>query len=297
MTFVLIAIIIVLLTSSIPSKLTLPNRGVIASPTTAHHTFWLLGSIMGWNQTRPGPLVTVTDGDFVTIMYSSVDSAPHTWFIDVNSNNMPDPGEISSPTIVASAAPFVNFTFTLTVGTNIPSTGDFTYRCSYHPTMMFGTFRVQAPVVMPDFKIAMSSSTLTVAQGASRNVVVTLTSISGFSGIVSLTYSLSSSGPQVTFSPTSLAVPSGGSINSTLGVSAASSGTYSTPVSQGSYTITVTATSGSLVHTSTLSLTVGSPSGVGDLTGSAIIIGGVGAGIVVAAAAVYALRRRTRTTT
>jgi hypothetical protein len=101
----------------------------------------------------------------------------------------------------------------------------------------------------------------------------------------------------VTFSPTSLLVPSGGSINSTLGVSTPSSGTYSSPVSQGSYTVNVTATSGLLVHTSTLSLTVGSPSGVGDLTGSAIIVGGVGVAIAAAATAVYALRRRTRTKT
>jgi plastocyanin len=294
MTIVVIAIVIIPLASSIPSKPTLASHNVIASPTTAHHTFWLLGSIMGWNQSRPGPLVTVTDGDLVTIMYNSVDSAPHTWFVDANNNNIPDPGEISSPTVTTSATLYVNFTFTLKVGTNVPSAGDFTYRCSYHPTMMFGTFRVQA---MPDFKIGLSSPTLTVAPGASRNVVVTLTSLAGFSSTVALTSSISPTGPQVTFSPTSLLVPSGGSINSTLGVSTPSSGTYSSPVSQGSYTVNVTATSGLLVHTSTLSLTVGSPSGVGDLTGSAIIIGGVGAGIVVAAAAVYALRRRTRTTT
>src|SRR6266849_5355217 len=145
MTVVLIAIVIVVLFSSIPSMNTLASRSVILGPTTAHYTFWLLGSIMGWNQTRPGPLVAVTDGDLVTIMYNSIDGAPHTWFIDVNNNNMPPAsGGISSPRIASSATPFVNFTFTLTVGTNIPSTGDFTYRCSYHPTMMFGTFRVQA---------------------------------------------------------------------------------------------------------------------------------------------------------
>jgi len=297
MTLVVIAIVIISLASSIPSKPTLASRNVIASPTTAHHTFWLLGSIMGWNQTRSGPLVTVTDGDLVTIMYNSVDSAPHTWFIDVNGNNMPDSGEIASTTITTSAAPFVNFTFTLTVGTNIPSTGDFTYRCSYHPAMMFGTLRVQAAVVMPDFKPALSSSTLTVAQGASGSVVVTLTSLNGFSGTVSLTYALSPLGPHVTFNPATVSVSSSGPTASTLSVSAASSGAYSTPVSQGSYTVTVTGTSGSLVHSATLALTVGSSSGVGVLPSAAIIGGGIAAAIAVVAGTVYVLRRRPRTNT
>src|SRR5260370_18867958 len=126
MTIVLVAIVIVPLFSSIPPKNSLANRIMIASPTTAHHTFWLLGSIMGWNQTMPGPLVSVTDGDLVTIMYNSIDSYAHTWFIDVNNNNVPDSGEISSATVTTSATPFVNFTFTLRVGTNIPSTGIFT---------------------------------------------------------------------------------------------------------------------------------------------------------------------------
>ena len=288
---ILIVILIVPLDLSIHSKNTSATRSVISTPTTSHRTFWLLGAIMGWNQTRPGPLVSVTDGDLVTIMYNSVDSYPHTWFIDVNNNNVPDSGEISSPTVTTSANPFVNFTFTLKVGTNIPSTGDFTYKCSYHPAVMFGTIRVQASTA-PDFKIALSYSTLTVAQGSSGNVMVTLTSLNGFSGTVSLTSTLSSLGPQVTFSPASVAVSSSAPATSTLSVSATSSGAYSTPVSQGSYNVNVTGTSGSLAHSATLTLTVGSPSGAGALPSVAVIGGGIVAAIAVVAGIVYALRRR-----
>jgi hypothetical protein len=127
--------------------------------------------------------------------------------------------------------------------------------------------------------------------------MVTLTSFNGFSGTVSLTSTLSSVGPQVTFSPSSVAVSSSGPTSSTLSVSSASSGAYSTPVSQGNYNVSVIGTSGSLVHSATLSLTVGSSSGVGGLPGSAIIGGGIAAAIAVVAGTVYLLRRRSKTKT
>src|SRR6267143_2088430 len=356
---------------------------ITLSPSSVHLTFWLRGNyLQNWNQTNPATLIVVTDGDTVTVLYNSIDNAPHTWFIDVNGNNVPDNGEISSTTM-ASSPTFVNFTFTLEVGTNIPSTGDFTYKCSVHPTMMFGTFRVQAAavpnftitanpttigpintravgtstitvaptngfsgtvtlstvpstglnasilpasilggsgtatlsvnsttagsysvtvtgtgspgsrsttvtvtVVVPDFKIALSSSSLTVAPGSSGTVMVTLTSVTGFSGTLSLTSTLSSPGPQLTFSPTSVSLSSSGSVSSTLTVSAVSLGAYSTPVPQGTYSVNVTGTSGSLVHSAPLALTIGSSSGAGALPTSVIIGGGVAAVVAVVAALV-----------
>ena len=156
---------------------------------------------------------------------------------------------------------------------------------------------VAVTVVMPDFKIALSPSTLTVAPGSSGNVMVILTSLNGFSGMVSLTHTISPPGPMITFSPASLAVSSSGPVSSTLNVSAATSGAYSTPVVQGSYNLNVTGTSGSLVHSATLSLTVGSSSGVGGLPSSAVIGGGIAAAIAVVAGLVYLIRRKTRTKT
>jgi plastocyanin len=156
---------------------------------------------------------------------------------------------------------------------------------------------VTVTIVMPDFKIALSSPTLTVAPGASGNVMVTLTSLNGFSGTVSLTSTLSPLGPQVTFSPASVAVSSSGPIASTLSVSTASSGAYSTPVSQGNYNVNVTGTSGSLVHSAALALTVGSSSGAGTLPSTAIVGGAIAAAIAVVAGIVYILRRRPKTNT
>ncbi len=151
---------------------------------------------------------------------------------------------------------------------------------------------VSVTVVMPDFKLVLSSSSLTVAPGSSQTVMVTLTSLTGFSGTVSLTSTLSSPGPQVTFSPASVSLSSSGSVSSTLNVSAASSGAYSTPVPQGNYSVNVTGTSGSLVHSATLAPTIGSSSGSGALPISAIIGVGIASVIAVIAAIVYFLRRR-----
>jgi len=156
---------------------------------------------------------------------------------------------------------------------------------------------VTVTVATPDFKIALSSSTLTVAPGSSASVMVTLTSLNGFSGTVSLTSTLSSVGPQVTFNPSSVAVSSGGPTSSTLSVSAASAGAYSTPVSTGNYNVNVTGTSGSLGHSATLALTVGSSSGVVALPSVAVIGVGIAAAIAVVAGTVYVLRGRSKNKT
>ena len=153
---------------------------------------------------------------------------------------------------------------------------------------------VTVTVVMPDFKITLSPSSLTVAPGSSGTVMVNLASLSGFSGTVSLTSTLSSHGPQVTFSPNSVTLSSGGPVSSTLSVSAASSGAYSTPVPQGNYNVNVTGTSGSLVHSATLALTIGSSSGAGALPTLAIVGVGIASAVAVVAAGVYFLRRRSK---
>jgi plastocyanin len=185
-----------------------------------------------------------------------------------------------------------NFTISVPVGT---SPGSYSLTVTGSNSTTSRNTSVSVTVTAPDFTIISSPSSLNIPQGSSGTTTITLTSLNGFSGTVSLTSTLSSSGPQVTFSPASVAVPSGGSISSTLSVSAASSGAYSTAVSQGTYTVTVTGTSGSSVHSTTLSLTVGSSSGVGGLPGTAIIGGGIAAAIAVVAAIVYVLRRRPKT--
>jgi hypothetical protein len=197
--------------------------------------------------------------------------------------------------ILPISIPVASGTATLSVN----STTAGSYSVTVTGTASSGThsITVTVTVVMPDFKITLSQSTLTVAPGSSGNVMVTLTSLNGFSGTVSLTFTLSPLGPQVTFSPASIAVSSSGPVVSAMNVSVASSGAYSTPVSQGNYNVNVTGTSGSLVHSATLALTVGSSSSVEFLPNAAIIGGGIAGAIAVVAALVYVLRRRTKTKT
>src|SRR5213080_448957 len=376
----------------------LPSNILTLSPIpkahAASHPIRLTGGFYtGWNGSNPGPTITVTKGEIVSLTLVSGDNALHTFIIDVDKD-----GVIASPncSIDKCSQQFTstaNYEFTVDFGP-----GRYTYYCSIHLTSMIGTFMVPGPdygassnpssltipqgasanstvsitslnnfagsvtltsssppglltsifsvnpvvvppsgtaksnftisvpagtspasysftvtaknsttfshsatvsvtVVIPDFKIALSSPSLAIVPGSSENVTVTLTSLNGFSGTVSLTFTLSSPGSQVTFSHPSVTLSSRGSVSSTLTVSAASSGSYSSPVPQGNYSVNVTGTSGSLVHSATVALTVGSSSGAGALPTSAIIGVGIASVVAVVAAIVYFLRRRPRTKT
>src|SRR5438876_21044 len=149
---------------------------------------------------------------------------------------------------------------------------------------------VNITVTIPDFNIKASLPSLSVAQGSTATTTITLTSLSGFKGTLTLTGTVSQTGPTVTFSPASVTLASGGTVTSNMTVSAAG-GTY--PTATGSYPVTVTVTNGALTHSTTVEVTVGSiPSGTGTLPLTVLI--GVAVAIIAAAgAAIYLVRRRT----
>ena len=196
-------------------------------------------------------------------------------------------------TLNPTSIPAASGTATLTVN----STRAGSYSVIVTGTGSSGTHSatVTVTVVIPDFKIAISSPSLTVAPGSSGSLTVTLTSLNGFSGAILLASTVSSSGPQVTFNPVSVTLSSAGSATSTLSVSTMSSGAYSAPVATGNYNVNVTGTSGLLVHFAELALTIGSSSGAGALPPAAIIGGGIAAALAIIGVAVFALRRRPRT--
>jgi len=117
------------------------------------------------------------------------------------------------------------------------------------------TFIVTSPPPTPDFTMSVSPSSAQIGRGQSGNFTITITSTGGFASSVSLTLSGQPTDVTGTFTPSSVTPPSGGSATSTLAVSV---GTTATP---GSYSLTITGTSGSLSHQTTIALTVPQPSG------------------------------------
>src|SRR5437773_511 len=104
--------------------------------------------------------------------------------------------------------------------------------------------------VNPDFSILADPSSFTLSRSSTDNSTITITSLNGFSGTISLSTSISPSGPRTTLSSSTLTLTSGGSATSILGIRTLKKTHF------GTYTITVTATSGSISHSTTITLTV-----------------------------------------
>jgi hypothetical protein len=104
-----------------------------------------------------------------------------------------------------------------------------------------------------DFIITANPTTLTVARGSQTTSTITLTSLNGFSGTVSLS-TLVTPGthrpPTSSLSSTSVTLTAGGSASITLTVSTTKNTTT------GSYTVVVSGTSGSISSSASVSLTV-----------------------------------------
>jgi hypothetical protein len=98
----------------------------------------------------------------------------------------------------------------------------------------------------PDFSISASPSSQTVTAGNSTTYSVTIGALNGFTGTVNLKVSGLPTGATGSFTPSSVT----GSGTSSIGVSTSSS----TPT--GTSTLTITGTSGSLLHTTTVTLVV-----------------------------------------
>lgn len=108
-----------------------------------------------------------------------------------------------------------------------------------------------ASAASPDFSINAAPSSAVVIAGAPTDFIVTLTS-QGFTGVVSLDVSVPSGATGVTAfaNPSTVALTSGGTGTSDLHVSTSMSSPTKT------FMITITGTSGSLSHKTSVSLTI-----------------------------------------
>jgi len=250
------------------------------------------GAYYYWNNSNP--TITITQGDTLTIDVSSSNNVPHQLLIDLDKDGYTDAADCGTVDICSSMVPPSTSVGPFTVNS---SPGTYTYYCTVHPTSMVGSFVIQSQTSsVPDFTISPSATSLTTIQDSSATSTLTLTSVSGFSGSVSLAAAVSPSGPQLSLSPTSVSLSVGGSASSTLTVSTLSSGYYSTPVALGNYTMNVTASSGSLSHSTTVTLSVSSTSSPPNPGNSSLpvlpIIGGIIGAIVVVGVAVFLIRRK-----
>ncbi len=98
----------------------------------------------------------------------------------------------------------------------------------------------------PDFSISSTPASQNVVQGSSTTYTVSVTALNGFTGTVTFSASGLPAGASASFSPPSVA----GSGSSTMTVTTAST----TPAA--TYNLTITGTSGTLVHSTTVTLVV-----------------------------------------
>jgi len=269
--------------------LILPTLQLVPSVYASSRTITLIGFIAAWNNTgTPNPTITVTQGDTITIQLSSGDGAPHRFFVDADNNGAtPDcPGaDICSNTFPPSTT--VSFTVNIAPGT-------YTYYCSIHPTTMLGQFVVQGPTSQ-DFAISANPASLNVTQGSTGSTTITLTSLNGFSGTLTLTETVSPTGPIASFSPRSVTLSSGRTATSTLTVSAV--GEPYSSVATGNYSVSVTASNGTLPHSMTVQVRVGpsnsSPSGSANLP-LTVLVGTAVVAIAAVAVTIFVVRRKSK---
>ncbi|HZY94180.1 MAG TPA: cupredoxin domain-containing protein [Candidatus Bathyarchaeia archaeon] len=279
-----------------------PQSGPSHLPTVqkvsaASRSVTLLGSIGAWNasSSNPNPAITVTQGDSVTLSLSSADGVRHRFYVDVDKNQVADcPGLDKCSPDFSTSTP-ISYPFTV----DFPA-ATYTYYCVYHSGMQ-GTFIVQAAPPTPDFSLSITPATLNIAVGSSGNFTLQVQSIGSFSGTVNLSPSVTPTGTYTSASanPSSVNLSAGGAASSIVTVrTSGSSGLYSTPTPDGTYTLTVTGTSGGLTHPATATAVVGATRSPGNISpGSAdqtALLAGVGVVVLVAAVATVFLIARNR---
>lgn len=161
-----------------------------------------------------------------------------------------------------SVAPAGSATSTLTVQTS-HSTPTGSYNLNIKATSGTLIRILTVPLVVtappPDFSMSASPTRMTIPVGSSGTATVNLNSLYNFAGTVNLaatvtpadtTASLSSADPTVAFSPVGVGLATNGTGISTMTVS---SSLLTTP---GTYTVTVRANSGTISHSTTVTITI-----------------------------------------
>ena len=267
-----------------PSSITLSSSTPSASSictfvSSVTATYTVTVSASNGTLTR-STLVTVHVGDFsisvnpstvssaagssasATVTLSSIEQFTGTVALTVtpSSNSVSATVSPSSLTIASGGSA----TSTLSLGSN--TAGTYTVQVTGASGSLSHSATVTYNVgAAPDFMISTSPTSVRVNAGTAGTSTITVSSLNGFNGAVSLTASVSpSTGLTCNLNPTSVTTPSGGSATSSLSCSG----------SAGTYTVTVTGTSGNLSHTAIVTYTVQDFTIAASPTSVSIIAGG-----------------------
>src|SRR6266480_2046777 len=145
----------------------------------------------------------------------------------------------------------------LTIATAASSLGNYTILVTGTNGSLTRAVTVSVDIV--DFGVAANPTSVSISIGSSGTSTLTLTSVNGFSGSVSLTAKVAPSSltaglspdqPTAALSSSAVSLQPGGTSSATLTVSAS---LLTTP---GTYIVTITATSGNVSHTTSVTVTV-----------------------------------------
>ena len=228
------------------------------STTIANFKFSTCGAAPDFSVSASPASQSVTQGNSTSYTVTVTPSGGFTGTVTFSASGLPAGATASF--VPASVTTSGSSTMTVTTASTTP-TGSFpltitgTSGTTSHTASV--TLVVNAPVV-GDFSIAATPASQTVTAGNGTSYTATVTGSGGFSGVVNLSASGLPAGASASFNPTSVT----GSGSSTMSV------TTSTTTPAGTYTVTITGTSGSLVHSTTVTLVV-NPAPTPDFTISA----------------------------
>jgi hypothetical protein len=194
---------------------------------------------------------TVSPGSPTTYSVTVTPTGTFTGSVSLTSSGLPAgaAGTFSpNPTTGAS-------TFSVTTSASTP-TGSYPVTITGVNGSLTHSTTVTLVVSTPDFSLSATPTSRTVTSGASTTYTVSVTPVAGFTGSVTLSSSGLPSGAAGSFSPN----PTTGTSTMTVTTSA------STPA--GSYPVTITGTSGTLTHTTSVQLVVQAPAPDFTLTAS-----------------------------
>src|SRR5437899_7291432 len=202
-----IILLVAVYTSALPVPKILIPHSVSAASFTLYGSFSTGWGFTPTSITQPGPTLTVQPGESVSLTLFSADGRPHQFCVDYEST----PDYVCKGSELATQSPmFTSSTTGTAFPFNAPTThGTYTYFCTIHRSAMTGQFIVSATPPTPDFSISSNPTSMTVQQGSSVISTVTLTSLNGFSGLLTLSTNTQSSGLAWSIKLTAVTLTSG----------------------------------------------------------------------------------------